>query len=347
MKILLLCPSSYTLNKTLSLGFGKLSHNIKHYDFRESIKSWQRHINTQIYRLPFKYREKWEDYYFPFINKEHKRIFEQVKPDIVFVYNNEMLLPETVNYFKQNKAKIIFLLGDSPYYTPTNRYYLHLLFKADLIVSPDSMWAEQLKLLGIKNIIIDFPGFDDTYLNHREPAPEEREKYNFDIFFVGTGYPDLWGYKRALFASKFSKLNLKVYGSKHWVKWLEFFPELQPKFELQKYRISDEQLVIMSKCAKVYPVDANPAILNGVHLRIFDCIAHGVLPLAEYRKDQEVYFKQVDLPIIKDYTDAEQVAVKYINNDQLRENTLRSLQQYLIENYSADVVIRRIINEIK
>lgn len=347
MKILLLSPSFYTLDKTIKNGFEKLSHIVFHYDYRKELKNWQLQVNTQIFRLPLKYREKWESHYFPLINKKHLEIFDKEKPDIVFIYNNEALLPKTIEYFKSQKARIIFIMGDSPYYTPTNKYYMHLFFYADLIISPDSMWAEQLQLLGIKNVIVDFPGFDDSFLNFREPSNKERMKYNFDVLFVGTGYVDAWGYKRTLFASKFAELNLKVLGTKHWLKWLEFFPELRPKFELQKNRIGIEQLIIMSKCAKVYPVDANPAILNGVHLRVFDCIAHGVLPLVEYRKDHDAFFKGVEIPFIKNYNDAKQVAVKYIHSDQGREKLLKELQNYCCDKFSADVVLRRILNELK
>lgn len=346
MKVLLLCPSFYTLDKTIKTGFERLNYQLYHHDYRKFITGWQQQVNTQIYRLPNKYREKWENHYFPLINKKHIEVFEQEKPDVVFIYNNEMLLPETIKYIKSKNAKIIFLLGDSPYYTPTNKYYLHLLFFADLIVSPDSMWAEQLSLLGIKKITLDFPGFDDTLMSFREPTQKEKSEYNFDVFFVGTGYPDLWGYKRTLFLSKFANLNLKVFGTKHWLKWLEFFPELKPKFELQRGKISDEQLIIISKCAKVYPVDANPAILNGVHLRVFDCIAHGVLPLVEYRKDHDKFFSGTELPVIKNYDEAEKIAMRYIENDELRIKTLSDLRTFVKENYKPEKVLNRIIANV-
>jgi len=347
MKVLFLSPSFYSLDRTIRTGFERLGHEVYHYDFRKDLKKWQQQVNTQIFRLPFKYRDKWEGYYFPLLNSKIIKVFDKVQPEIVFIYNNESLLPKTIEYFKSKQAKIIFIMGDCPYYTPTNKYYMHLFFYADLIVTPDSMWGEQLKLLGIKNILVDFPGFDDSMLNFREPTEAETKKYNSDVLFVGTGYVDAWGYKRTLFASKFAKLNLKVLGTKHWLKWLEFFPELKPKFELQKERISQEELIIRSKCAKVYPVDANPAILNGVHLRIFDCVAHGILPLIEYRKDHDKFFEGVQIPSIKNYDEAESLAIRYINNDQLRENTLKSLRQYMLDKFKADAVINRILSNVE
>jgi len=346
VKTLLLFPSTYTLHNTINSGFGKLGYSCLSYDFRLDLASWQGKVNTQIFRLPFRYREIWENYFFAVINKRYREIFENETPDLVFIYNNEMLLPDTLKYFKSKKVKILFILGDSPYYTPTNRYYMSLLFLADLIISPDSFWAEQLKLLGIKNIVVDFPAFDNDLLNFRQPTLQEREKYLFDILFVGTGYVDAWGYKRALFVNNFSSLNLKVLGNNKWLRWLDFFPELKSKFELIHDRISMEKLVIMSKCAKLYPVDASPAILNGVHLRVFDCIAMGVLPLVEYRKDLDTFFKNTNLPIIKNYDEAVSQAKKYISNHNLRESILKELIAFTKEKYSAEISLQRILSKL-
>ena len=139
---------------------------------------------------------------------------------------------------------------------------------------------------------------------------------------------------------------MKVLGNNKWIRWLEFFPELNPKFELIKERIPLEQLIIMSKCAKVYPVDANPAILNGLHLRVFDCIAMGVLPLVEYRKDVDTFFNGINLPLIKNYDEANALARYYLSNDSLRNETLKQLFEYTKENYSPEIVMKRILNHI-
>ena len=346
MKTLLLFPSHYTLHKTVNQGLKNLGHEVLQHDFSSAIKPWQTRLNIQMFRLPYSIRNKWSEYYFSIINKRHIEIFDQFQPDIVFIYNNASILPETMRHFKENKAKIVFFMGDCPYFTETNKYYMHILFQADLVVSPDSFWAEQMNLIGIKNTMLDFPGFDETLLNFRNPTEEEKKKYDFDAFFVGIGYPESWGYKRALYLSKFAKLNLKAYGNKHWLKWLDFFPELKSKFEVQTVRFTNEDITIMSKCAKIYPVDANPAILNGLHLRVFDCIASGVLPIVEYRKDHDIYFKGVNLPSVKNYENAERVARQFIENDSLREKTLEELKEYSYENYRAEVSLKRIFDRL-
>ncbi len=345
MKILLLAPSFYTLANTLLKGFTHLGYDVYHYDYRIHTSSWKNKINVQMFRLPYSTRSKWEKYFMAEINRRHIETFEREKPDIVFIYNSEMLLPATTKYFK-SKAKLLFIMGDNPYYTPSNDYYLHLFFYADLIISPDSFWAKQLKLLGLKNIVVDFPGYDEEPYKNITVTEQDRHKYNFDILFVGTGYPNAWGYKRALFLSHFTEFNFKLYGSKHFIKWFQFFPELEKSFELKKGHIPFTELVKMHRCAKLYPVDANPAILNGVHLRVFDCIAMGVLPIVEYRKDHDVFFKGINLPIIKNYLEIVQLTKQFLHQDDLREKTLTDLREYCQTEFSAPSSLKRVLEKL-
>lgn len=345
MKVLLLAPSFYTLANTLIKGFNQLGFQVYYYDYRSQTKNWKNKVNTQMFRLPYTFRNKWENYFMTEINRRYTEVFEKEKPDIVFIYNNEMLLPKTLQYFK-NTAKIIFIMGDNPYYTPTNDYYMHLLFDADLIISPDSFWADQLKLLGIKNIIVDFPGYDEEPYKNITITEHDRQKYNFDILFVGTGYTNAWGYKRALFLNHFTQFNFKLYGGRHFIKWFQFFPELEKKFELKKGHIPIEELVKMHQCAKLYPVDANPAILHGLHLRVFDCIAMGVLPLVEYRKDHDLFFEKVYLPLIKNYNDIETLTKKLLSHDDMREKILKDLREYCQKEFSAKISLKRSLDKI-
>jgi spore maturation protein CgeB len=345
MKILLLSPDSYTLDKTFKSGLEILNHQVYHYNFQSSVSSWKEKLNSQAYRVPFRFREKWEQYYMNEINRKHLEKYEEIRPDLVFIYNNEMLLPSTVEHFKK-KSKIIFFLGDNPYYTPTNNYYLRLLESADLIVSPDSFWIEQLQLTGIKNLIFEIFGFNDEVNYIVEPSPEELEKFGTDVLFIGAGYADSWGYKRARFLNCFSEFKLTIYGDRHWLRWIEFFPELRNSFNLLKQRISFEQMNLFCNCAKFYPVDANPGVLNGLHVRVFDCIGSGILPLVEYRKDIMTVFKDVEIPVIHSYNDASEIARKYIINEELRRKTLACLRDYAFEQYNPVSVFRRILSHL-
>lgn len=54
------------------------------------------------------------------------------------------------------------MLGDNPLYTPTSIYNLHILFSADYVICPDSMWRDQLTQMGVKNAVFDCFGFNSS-----------------------------------------------------------------------------------------------------------------------------------------------------------------------------------------
>ena len=155
MKVLQLFPSIYSLAKTFSEGFQKLGYEVELFDYRDKMNNWEQKINTQMFRLPFSFRKRWNKHHMEIINKIHKENFDKTSPELVIIYNNEMLLPETIKYFSK-RSKVVFFLGDNPFYTPTNDYYLDLLFQANLIISPDSFWTEQLKLMGLDNCTTEY-----------------------------------------------------------------------------------------------------------------------------------------------------------------------------------------------
>jgi spore maturation protein CgeB len=345
MKVLILSPSSYTLDKTFRAGLESLNHEVYHFDYQSSVKNWKNNFNTQVYRISFRFRDKWEQHFMKEINRNHIRHFEEIKPDLVFIYNNEMLLPQTVEYFRKS-SKVVFFLGDNPYYTPTNNYYLRLLESADLIISPDSFWIEQLELIGVKNLIFEVFGFNEEINYIVKPTEEQLCSYGSDVLFLGAGYANSWGYKRAKFLNCFTEFKLSVYGDRHWLRWIEYFPELRSSFKLLKERISFEEMNLYCNCSKVYPVDANPGVLNGLHVRIFDCLGSGILPLVEYRKDIFKVFRDVEVPVIRNYNDAADLARKYINNTSLREKTLNDLRTFAVEKYKPVSVFSRILNSL-
>jgi len=131
-----------------------------------------------------------------------------------------------------------------------------------------------------------------------------------------------------------------------WSKWLKHFPELEDNIVIRRNRMSDRELNTILNCCKIYPVDANPGLLNGLHIRIFDCIASGILPIVEYRDDLDIVFKGVEIPSIRNYLLAESIAKKYLNDDSLRESTSSILQEFVKSNYSPKITIRNIISHL-
>ena len=137
--------------------------------------------------------------------------------------------------------------------------------------------------------------------------------------------------------SQFTGYNLEIYGDKHWKKWFPFFPELKKVFFESGY-IPTPLLNAMFNKTKLMPVDGNPAILNGFHIRMFEALSAGVLPLVEYRKDvEESVFPELDieLPIIRSYKKAAELAERYLSDESLRLSVVSIMREHILSKYSS------------
>jgi hypothetical protein len=344
-KTLLLCPSRYSLINIFKNILLEISDEVLEIDIRNYVKQYEIKLNTQMFRFPDLIRKKWISYYQQKINDKLWSDFCDHSPDVVFVYNNEMLLPSTVQKMKQT-AKIIFFLGDSPFFTPTNDYFLTILVMGDLVLIPDSFWVQQMQNVGIKNSFYFIPGFDKSSYHMRPDKEVLQNAISSDILYCGSCYLNSWGYKKALFMSKFTKFDLHIYGNKNWEKWFEFFPDLESKYHQSGF-IPAPILNAMFNKTKLMPVDGNPGILNGIHLRMFEALSAGVLPLVEYRKDvEESIFNGLDIeiPVIKTYDLAEEVAERYLMDESLRLSTVSSLRNHVLSQYSSEKNANRILS---
>ena len=108
MKVLLLVPKRYGFHQSFRETFEALGGEIHTIDYQHIMVGWKQRINTQMFRLPDKWRQKWEGYYYQDINKLYLQEYDRIQPDIVFIYNHELVVLETLAYFKK-KSKIAFI----------------------------------------------------------------------------------------------------------------------------------------------------------------------------------------------------------------------------------------------
>ena len=347
-KALLLCVSKYSLfNSFLDL-LSELSEECKGYDVRENINVFKQKIKTQMYRFPFKIRNKWEKSFLSKININIVNEINKYNPDLVLVYNSEYLLPETCTEIRK-KAKLIFFMGDSPFFTHTNNYYLPCLAYSDLILSPDTFWISQLNTLGIHQTSFFIPGFDETSYYPVNDESILKDIASLEILYTGASYVNSWGYKKALLMSQFTGFNFKLYGNSSWKRWFEFFPDLARVYAESGY-IPTEQLNKMFNKTKIIPVDGNPAILNGFHLRLIEALGSGALPIVEYRKDvDEELFNgcAAKLPLIRDYVKAGDMARYYLKNESERKELALSLRTFILSKYNNVINSERLVTILK
>ncbi len=345
MKILILAPKNLTLAQTFENGLRTNGCAVTLHDYRDKIGKLQASTISQVKRLPRKIRSSWEGNFIQYINKGHIEKFRNTDPDIVLLYNSEFLAPETVKLF-QASAKVVYYLGDSPFFTPVYERFLECLTLADRILCSDTYWIEQMRMVNINTARFFIPGSNPLTNFRKEVSDKERKIYSSDLVFIGQAYSGAWGYKRAYFLDQFSDLDIKIYSSNRFSLWYHQFPGLQKRVIVQRNWISHEEHNTILNCCKLYPVDANPAVINGLHIRILDCLASGILPLVEHRGDVETVFKEVHLPLIRSYAEAGDLARHFLQNEDLRTSTLEELRAFAQERYTPGKTMRTLLELI-
>ncbi len=272
-------------------------------------------------------------YYLKYVQLKYIELISSKKPDLIFIYNDQMLCAETLDKIDK-RIKIAVYLADSPLFLKRRAHIISLIRRADVVFAPDSYWLEQCRLLGAKNAEYLIPGFNNQHHFMMKPSSEQFQEYVSDVFFMGSPYNDNWGYKRALFLSKFCDFNFLFIGPECWKGWFTQFPELKSKFKIKKGYLKDEELNLFMNCTKIVPVDANPGIINGCHIRVFDTIATGKLPLIEYRKDLDDIFKDTGLIFIKNYNEIPELTRYYLEHDTERNSLTEMLHDKILNKYN-------------
>lgn len=350
MRILTLIPEGYTLLNTIKLGFEKMNHEVININYPSFFKAWQNRLITKTIGLPHIVKDKIiiHDKYRKKINKIYLEHVYDYKPNMVFVYNDQYLTFETAKKI-QKLTKLAFILGDNPFFFHNHPLYeLGMYLNADYVFSCDSFITESFKKAGQVNVSEIYFGYNPTICYSKQPTQEQRVKYSSDVVMIGRLYPTIistWTYKRLWFYHQFKNLDLKIYGP-GWHKYKEAFPGLIQKVINPGHYLSFDEVNTILSCCKVYPVEANPGIINGIHLRVFDCIGSDILPLVEHTKDMDTIFKDVEIPIIKNYTDAEKQAIYYIKNDKKREQIKKELKQFMDSNYTPQKAAKKILDKV-
>ena len=343
MKVLLLVPKRYSIYQSFVDIFGLMNAEISNIDYFSIVSKLEKRIHAQTYRMPDKWRLKWESHYFKKINEYYIQEFNRIKPDVTFIYNDEMLLPETVQHFKQKGSKIAFFLGDNPLYTHSNRYFIALLFLADAAFAPDSFWVYQIQKMGVKNIYYCQTDVPQNEYFIKKLDHETYEVLKSEVLYVGMSYPNSWGYKKARFLNEFTGYDLKIYGDKHWKKFFRFFPKLEQHFTERTGYISLERMNDMYNATKIIPVDANPGLLNGLHVRMWEALGAGALPILEWQHDLiEIFGEHADLPAVKSFAEIPEMTRFYLENEEERTEKVNWMVRTIHEKYSNEKVMELI-----
>ncbi|MBK7410544.1 MAG: glycosyltransferase [Saprospirales bacterium] len=220
------------------------------------------------------------------------------------------------------------------------------MFQADYIISPDSLWRDQLTRLGVPNVVFDSFGFNSALYYPMEVSDAQREPYQSDFIYVGSASKTNWGYKRALFLNLFKDLDFRAYISGDGMeRWYDFFPDLSKKI-IPHDRFDAGFNNLVYNCSKIAPVEQVPSLFNGIHVRVFDVLGAGILPLCEESADLEHVFEGIEIPLIRDYREGPEVAAYWLAQEEKRKECIGLMRTRIEERYAPSLVIKRLTDQV-
>ena len=346
MKLLLLfSKGSQSIYKIFENELKKEGHSVKLVD-----PSSTNYKKSKVIRYLEKVNENIRDISDSKTSKiQNDRILKEIndyEPNIIISYNDSGLLPETVREISKI-SKLVFFLGDNPFYSFYKKNFLDILIESDMVFTPDSRTKIQLEMIGLKNVYYANIGMTNDIFYKIEKNNIDEDQYSNDIIFIGGQYNlDSWALKRALLLNEFIDFDFRMCGRKMWLDILEKFPLLKQKFTLQTDMMSFEELNKRMNYSKIYPIDHHPGIINGIHARVFDAIASGIMPLVEYRKDIKHVFKDVKIPTFKNYAEVKGITKYYLKNNSEREGICKELYEFTSKEMMANKCIKNILTKI-
>lgn len=338
-KVILFVPV-FELQVRFQKIFEYLNYDVKVFDHGKEITTIYKnifHFNNIISHNLFNkllklYKQK--------VNELYVRKIDDFKPDMIFIYNDDMFQPDTIQRFKKD-CRIVTFLGDSPFFLETSKNILESILESHIIFSPDSSWIEQLKSVGHNNSYFLTFGSNSPIFNKLDNQNKE-----YDVLFIGRAYSnEAFSYKRGYFLKQFSEFNFSFYCSWGFNKISRYFPELKKNYVKSGFINYNDMNILLNK-SKIYPIDSNPILESGLHIRYFDCISCGIFPLPENKKDIKLIFPDLKIPVINDIKEAKEITQYYLDNEIERLNKIKEIENYLERHYSLMETSKYIENKI-
>lgn len=327
-----------------------LSHEgrqVTYHNIHELYPAAWRKAGNYFHRFPRRVDNSLSRKYVSVVNSNLVSAYRADKPSLIFIYNDCMITPESIDAFRRGGTKVVTLLGDDPcYLIPGKKTFLLTALASDALIVPDTGWIPGLKMLGARKIIFSPVGTDPSVFF---PVSSEyisgKELYKSDIIFIGTGYYlNAWGIKRAEILNSLSGMNFRLFGDKQWHEVLEYFPELRKHF-IEK-RLSASEVNVACSCSKIYPVTVNSGVVNGVSTRIFDCIASGIFVLAEYKSDIDLLFENGEVATFRNKDELRSKAEYYLANESERLEMIRVAREKVLSDYTLTVLVKNVMEQV-
>lgn len=283
-KVLIIGPSFFYYNQSIAFAFKQLGFDYKIVEYDEPLHPFN--LKNKILNKFITNKQKLQEKSRRLFNSFLLDNFSAFKPDLVFIYNGDIIEPDTILEFRKTSKVVVWAL-DGVYRHPRS------VALAPLVDAYFCFEQDDVTYLAQKGIQAYFlPQACDTSIYH----PLSLEK-DIDILFVGAlyGYPNRIRLLKKV-VQTFPEAKIKIYGVyKPWyktpLKWL--FREKRNVF--MNKNITPAEVNLLYNRSKVCINIHHEQSKNGANPKVFEISGSRALQLVDYNPYIASVFKNGEI----------------------------------------------------
>lgn len=319
--VLIIGPSFFYFNQSIADAFEELGFKTEVVSFDEPVHPF--HWRNALMHKFSPRKEKLKEKSRKLFNVSIRNTFDRVRPDLVFIYNGDILEPDTINYFKES-AKVAIWMLDGLSRHPRSEALAPLV---DAYFCFEQEDVASLQQKGIKAYFL--PQACDTRIYHPLDLPKD-----IDILFVGAlyGYPKRIEYLKEA-VDHFPDKKIEIYGVykpiyKNPWKWL--FREKRAIYKNKN--VSPSEVNRLYNRAKICLNIHHEQSANGANPKVFEIAGAGAFQLVDWNPYIESLFpedmvatfqtkEELLLNIEKYLQEEKEIQLRQNYDDAIRNNT--------------------------
>lgn len=350
-KILINAPRFYGIDEAIRESFEKVGFDaiLLNYGTKSAIQeNLARKIGLKIPNLKPILNPILKHY----LSKENEdliNITKKQKPDLLLIIKGDHLFPETLRELKNEiSCPIIAYIWDDPFYSYAGRFSddfrksnfekgMHLY---DFIFVYDTYYVEQIKKRGLENVEYLPLAADQNRYKKIEISDEDKNRYGYDICFIGAPYPS-----RIEVLENLRHYNIGVFGA-GWKKYFLKKGKTTPSY--YKGEAIGEKVLKIYLSSKIVLNIHDPEAREGLNTRTFDILACGASELVDYRNNLETHFKIGDeIASFKNNKELIESINYYLKNEGLLKEISYNGRQRVLNEHTWVHRINSLINTIE